>query len=409
MLVQVSRTQSTRLSSTTIHSCYDRTQWLALCCCGVSSVNGVPSCANPFFLQTILRERFHFNEYAWVVSDCGAIEEIYTTHHYTKTPEEAVAVALQAGVDQDCGPWYDAHGRQAYAQGLINDQLLDRALTRQFGFLIKTGYFDDPSTQPYRHYGIDKVNSANNQYAALTAALQSIVLLKNELSALPIASDVKSIALVGPNAGQQSYSTHRLLFHWQSLTAHLFACMFGRCAAVSETLLGNYQGPSPFIITIPAAFQSRSARFAVQYVKGCDIAGNDTSGFKAAISAAQSADFVVYVGGLDQSQEAEGHDRTSIALPGQQLSLIQQLGKAAKRPITAVFLGGGQVDLSALKNDNTVGAMIWAGYPGQVGQSARHISKAIAQQYFVTHPIACMAVCFATVLVRVEVRLSCKC
>ena len=81
-------------------------------------------------------------------------------------------------------------------------------------------------------------------------------------------------------------------------------------------------------------------------------------------------DLVVFVGGLDQSQEAEGHDRTSIALPGQQLSLIQQLGKAAKRPIAAVFMGGGQTDLSALKNDSSVGALVWSGYAGQSGGEA---------------------------------------
>jgi len=336
-------------------------------------VNGVPSCANTFFLQTILRERFHFDEYAWVVSDCGAIEEIYTTHHYTATPEEAVAVALQAGVDQDCGPFYDAHGREAYAQGLITDALLDKALTRQFGFLVKTGYFDDPASQPYRQYGINKVNSARNQRAALTAALQSIVLLKNlgvggEVShTLPISSDVKSIALIGPNAGQQSHSTtcsqYRHLRQHPLLTRARPCCVC--CAAVSETLLGNYEGPSPYIVTILAALQSRSNRFTLQHVQGCDIAGNSTSGFKAAINAAQNADFTVFVGGLDQSQEAEGHDRTIIALPGQQLSLIQQLAKAAKQPIAAVFLGGGQVDLSALKSDDNVGALLWAGYPGR--------------------------------------------
>ena len=140
--------------------------------------------------------------------------------------------------------------------------------------------------------------------------------------------------------------------------------------AASETLLGNYQGPTPYIITIPNAFQTRSDRFTINYIKGCDIASNSTSGFKDAIAAAQQADYTIFVGGLDQSQEAEGHDRVIISLPGQQLSLIQQLGKAAKRPIAAIFFGGGQVDLSAIKNDNTVGAIVWAGYAGQSGGEA---------------------------------------
>ena len=79
---------------------------------------------------------------------------------------------------------------------------MDRALVRQFGFLLRAGYFDSSIEQPYRHYGIDKVNSAYNKQAALTSALQSVVLLKNEQAALPIPSSIKSIALIGPNAGQ---------------------------------------------------------------------------------------------------------------------------------------------------------------------------------------------------------------
>ena len=137
-------------------------------------------------------------------------------------------------------------------------------------------------------------------------------------------------------------------------------CYVG-CAAASETLLGNYEGPAPYVVSIPAALHSRSARFAVQYERGCSIAGNDTSGFRAAVDAAQEADLVLFVGGLDQGQEAEDRDRDSIALPGVQLPLIQQLAQAAKRPMVAILLGGGQTDLSALKNDSRVGALLWAG------------------------------------------------
>ena len=235
--------RSSSSSSTTLPFVLRSSLIASFRCLCISSVNGVPSCANPFFLQTILRERFHFDEYAWVVSDCGAIQEIYTTHHYTATPEEAVAVALQAGVDQDCGPYYDQYGRQAYQQGLITDEMLDRALTRQFGFLIKTGYFDPPADQPYRQYGISKVNSPINQQAALTAALQSIVLLKNEQSALPIAADVKSIALIGPNAGQPP---HRAL-HCRSTdpitAAHTTVCCLCGLLSCERDAAGQLPGP----------------------------------------------------------------------------------------------------------------------------------------------------------------------
>ena len=336
--LQVSPLPNTRIAAAaaaalpSLSFCAHRSSLRSVVCVSVLSTASlrVPT---PSSCRTILRERFHFDEYAWVVSDCGAIQEIYTTHHYTATPEEAVAVALQAGVDQDCGPYYDQYGRQAYQQGPSSrTEMLDRALTRQFGFLIKTGYFDPPADQPYRQYGISKVNSPDQSAGSAHCRL-----------AEHRAAQERTVR-AAYRSRRQIHRPHRTQTPVSRHTAHSTAAaqtpspLLTRlsavcvdCSAVSETLLGNYQGPSPFISTIPAALQSRSDRFTVRYVKGCDIAGNNTSGFKDAISAAQNADFVVYVGGLDQSQEAEGHDRTSIALPGQQLSLVQQLGAAAKR------------------------------------------------------------------------------
>ena len=203
---------------------------------------------------------------------------------------------------------------------------------------MRLGYFDEASGQPYRQYGPERINSRYNQALALQAGLESVVLLKNDADTLPYPSSVLSIALIGPNAD------------------------------VTETLLGNYDAPSPYIISILHALQSRSAK--VTHAAGCTIAGNSTAGFAAAVSAAAAADFTIFVGGLDQSQEAEGRDRTLIDLPGQQGALVQAIAAAAKKPIAAVFLGGGQVDLSELKLNPKVGALLWAGYPGQSGGEA---------------------------------------
>ena len=209
---------------------------------------------------------------------------------------------------------------------------------RQFGSLLRLGYFDPASAQPYRQYGLERINSRYNQQLALQAGLQSLVLLKNDAATLPYPSSVSSIALIGPNSN------------------------------VTETLLGNYDAPTPYIISVLRALESRGAK--VTHAAGCTIAGNSTTGFAAAVSAAAAADFTVFVGGLDQSQEAEGRDRTIIALPGQQGALIEAIAKVSKKPIVAVFLGGGQVDMSALKANAQVGALLWAGYPGQSGGEA---------------------------------------
>ena len=274
-----------------------------------------------------------------MVSDCGAISQIYTAHHYTKTPEEAVAAGLKAGVDQDCGPYYDAHGREAYSQGLITDADLDLALSRQFGTLLRLGYFDPAGDQPYRHIGLERLNSAYNKELALRVALQSLVLLKNDAATLPYAlSSGGSIALIGPNSD------------------------------ATGQLLGNYDAPAPYIISVLQALSTRGAK--VTHVKGCDIASNSTTGFAAAVAAAQDADVVLFVGGLDQSQEAEGHDRTTLTLPGQQGALIKAVAAAAKKPIAVVMLGGGQCDLSELKANARVGAILSAFYPGQSGGEA---------------------------------------
>lgn len=310
--------------------------------CSYNSVNGIPSCANSFFIETILRDHWNMDPYVWVVSDCGAIEEIFTTHHYTQTETEAVAAGLKAGVDIDCGPWYSKWGNQAYAEGLINDSDLDTALVRQFVSLVRMGYFDAGENQPYRQYDKSKINSDAHHSLALQSARESMVLLKNINYTLPInPKSVTTIALIGPNAD------------------------------ATGQLLGNYEAPAPFIISIQQALEEYSSQgIKINYAQGCEINSTKTSGFKAAIAIAQEADVVIYVGGIDTHIEYEGHDRPTIDLPGQQLSLLSQLSQVAKSPIVTVMIGAGSLDLSQLKADNNIGSIVWAGYPGQSGGQA---------------------------------------
>jgi len=98
-----------------------------------------------------------------------------------------------------------------------------------------------------------------------------------------------------------------------------------------------------------------------------------------AAKVAQGAEYVLMVMGLDQTQEREDHDRTDLVLPGQQQNLITAVAKAAKRPIVLVLLCGGPVDVTFAKLDPHIGAIIWAGYPGEAG------GVALAQVIFGDH------------------------
>lgn len=104
---------------------------------------------------------------------------------------------------------------------------------------------------------------------------------------------------------------------------------------------------------------------------GCvDVACKSDQLFAAAIGAAQQADATVLVVGLDQSVEAEFRDRPDLLLPGRQQELISKVAMASRGPTVLVLMSGGPVDVSFAKNDPRIGAIVWAGYPGQAGGAA---------------------------------------
>lgn len=114
---------------------------------------------------------------------------------------------------------------------------------------------------------------------------------------------------------------------------------------------------------------SALAGVKVNYVYGTDVNGTSQDGFADAVAAAQAADIVIYVGGINQSIESEGNDRNTIDLPGQQVQLIQALGQVGK-PLIVVIWGGGGVDVSDARDSKAVNAILWQGYPSQSGGDA---------------------------------------
>ncbi|MDG6100013.1 beta-glucosidase [Alteromonas sp. ZYF713] len=173
--------------------------------CAYNRVNGLPACGSDSLLKDLLRDSFGFSGY--VVSDCGAIADFYdeNSHHVVTSPEEAAANALKAGTDLNCG---DHHGntfsylKEALAQGLVEEQDIDRALTRLLTARIKLGMFDEDSSHPYTQLSESVIGSDKHIDLARRAAESSMVLLKND-GILPLKPSSK-IALIGPNADNKS-------------------------------------------------------------------------------------------------------------------------------------------------------------------------------------------------------------
>lgn len=303
--------------------------------CTYSALNGVPTCADPWLLNDVLREHWGWTEEEqWVTSDCDSIQNIYTPHHYTETREEAVAAALNAGTDIDCGTYYQRHLPAAYDQGLINDTTLDRSLVRQYSSLVRLGYFDGMSV-PYRSLDFSDVNTPQAQRTALKAAQEGIVLLKND-GALPmqIGSNM-SVALIGS---------------WANATTQM---------------QGNYEGIAPYLHGPVYGAEQTGATVNLASQPGGQ-GDPTTDNWRQIWTAANESDVIIFLGGIDNSVEEEGMDRNSIAWTGAQLDVIEQLAYYGK-PMVVLQMGAGSLDSSPIANNPNISALLWGGYPGQDG------------------------------------------
>jgi beta-glucosidase len=165
--------------------------------CAYNSLDGAPACANADLLQKRLRDEWGFQGY--VVSDCGAVSDIFRGHQYKPTAGEASAVAVKAGTDLTCGTEYRSLVG-AVAAGQISEAEIDRSLERLFVARFKLGMFDPPERVPFSKIPYSEVDSPEHRKIALEAARKSIVLLKNQNQTLPLKSSVRKIAVIGPSA-----------------------------------------------------------------------------------------------------------------------------------------------------------------------------------------------------------------
>ncbi len=314
--------------------------------------NGEPCCASPTLLGRILRKEWGFA--GFVVSDCGAIFDFHAHHTVTSTPEQSAALAVKNGCDLECGRVYPSLV-EAVRQGLITEAEIDTALERTLRIRFRLGMFDPPEKVRWSSIPYDVIDCPEHRALALEAAHESIVLLKNNGSLLPLKKDLGCIAVIGPNADDR------------------------------EALLGNYSGqPSRSVTILDGIRQAVSPRTRVLYAQGSDILKDQDSiwgekaddGFAEALAAADRADVVVLV--LGQSARLEGEegsavqsqwqgDRIRIDLPSIQKKLFDAVAKKGK-PIVLVLLTGSA--LAIPHEDELSRAVLLAWYPGEEGGRA---------------------------------------
>ena len=212
--------------------------------CAYNRLNTEPCCTNKRLMTDILRGEWKFG--GFVVSDCGAIDDIWKRHQFVKTEAEASALAVKAGTDLTCGREYLSL-IQAVKQNLISEAEIDVAVKRLMMARFRLGMFDPPAMVRYAQIPFSENDSPAHHQLSLTAARESMVLLKNDRSLLPLKKDIKKLAVIGPNAD------------------------------ALESLLGNYNGtPSKYVTPLAGIRSKVSPQTEVLFAPGTYKIGSTT-------------------------------------------------------------------------------------------------------------------------------------
>ncbi len=313
--------------------------------CAYNRVLGSPACGSDVLLKDILRGEWGFSGY--VVSDCGAINDIYERHKVVQTAAAAAALGVKTGTDLECGNVY-ANLVDAVRQGLITEQAIDTAVKRLFLARMRLGMFDPPERVRWAQIPISVLDQPAHRALARQVARESIVLLKNAGSVLPLRKDIGTIAVIGPNCDDR------------------------------RMLLGNYEGaPADSITPLRGIREAVSRGTRVLYARGSDWVVPGDSGLAEAVRAAEQADAVVLCLGLTAQLEGEemsvetpgfrGGDRTRIDLPDAQQRLLERI-VAVGKPTVLVLMSGSAVAVNWAQEH--VPAIVEAWYGGQAAGSA---------------------------------------
>jgi beta-glucosidase len=208
--------------------------------CAYNRVYGDAACGSDLLLKDVLRGEWGFQ--GFVVSDCGAINDIWRSHKIVATVEEASALAVRAGTDLSCGREYRSLA-EAVKRGLITEAELDVSLRRLFTARMRLGMFDPPGKVRWAQIPYAVLDQPSHKRLALEVARQSLVLLKNAGGLLPLRKDLGTLAVIGPNADE-----------WMML-------------------LGNYNGtPSDPVTPLRGIRAAVSPGTRVLFAKGSELA-----------------------------------------------------------------------------------------------------------------------------------------
>ena len=309
-------------------------------------VNGEAACASPALLQRALRENWGFEGY--VVSDCGAIEDIYQHHKMVENEAQAAALAVNNGCDLCCG-WVFPHLIEAVKQGLITEETITGSAYRLLLARFKLGMFDPGEGQPYANlpYALNDCDAHHQK--SLQMARDTLVLLKNE-GMLPLKKEnLQTVAVIGPNADSR------------------------------DALKGNYTGTPSETHTVLEGIKAALPNVRVIFAEGCALTGGsaeapwgETGDYRIgeALKAAEMADAVIVVTGLNGDKEGEeglgSGDRSTMHLPESQRNLLDALA-TVKKPMVLVNMTG---SATIFPREDHFGAILQAWYPGQMGGTA---------------------------------------
>ena len=341
-----------------------------------SSVDGLAPASSRALLTELLRDELGFS--GSVVADYFSVDMLVTHHKVAPTKGVAAAKALLAGLDQEL-PTLDCYAElpALINAGIVPEAVVDLSLRRVLRQKFALGLFENPlvdaSAAPAA-FGTPAGKSL-----ARRAAQESLVLLKNE-GMIPLdLSAITSIAVIGPAAdnarlleGDYHYPAHlELLFDASAQSEASELAPHATVSAIGEFSPGPYL---PQITTPLAGLQDALAATAVQlrFAAGCEITGDDCSGFDEAVAAAASSDIaVVCVGGRSgltlDATVGEARDATDLGLTGMQLELLAAV-HATGTPTIAIVVSGRVHTLASVEAASSATLLAWL--PGCEGGSA---------------------------------------
>jgi beta-glucosidase len=323
-----------------------------------NSLNGVPNTANPYMLTTILRDEWGFG--GATLSDYQAVQEL-EDFGYARDGADAARLALTAGENIEMavqvGPnsqfsTYDNYGPQLLRSGKITMRQLNDAVRHVLTLKYLAGMFSNPDQGSDARVASEELTTANRA-ASRSMADESIVLLNDKSGALPLSASTSKIAVVGPLGDDP-------------------ADQLGPDVPIGYDLNPSDLKTKDDIVSVSDGIKNADPGATVTTVSGCatfTVADpcTSSSGFGAAVAAAQAADVTVVVVGEPAGDSGEASSRSDIGLPGQQLALVQQIAATGK-PYVVVLMNGRPLTIPWLA-DNAP-ALLEAWYPGTEGGDA---------------------------------------